>query len=201
MISYFVLPPCSERSSNPRTRAHPTHSLPRPRPPRPACSTALAHTDMHFSSSEKQVRAGRLQSSAIRKAHANRQPACSADPTLWTPHGRPCLSPGVVRRAARRSEMQVMFAVRMRLGQSSSVGASTDLYRRSARAHELSRRAQRTASTLIPRAPSALGVVAPAAGATRAVSSAWHEDAAQRSKQKSKMRLPLFSPASTPLER
>jgi hypothetical protein len=35
--------------------------------------------------------------------------------------------------------------------------ASMDLYRRSARAHELSRRAQRTASTLIPRAPSEVG--------------------------------------------
>ena len=34
-----------------------------------------------------------------------------------------------------------------------------DLYRRSARAHELSRRAQRTASTLIPRVPSEVGVV------------------------------------------
>ena len=46
-----------------------------------------------------------------------------------------------------------MFAVRMRLGHSVWVGASTDLYRRSARAHELqlSRRAQRTATTLIDR--------------------------------------------------
>ena len=167
MISYFVLPPCGAVKDLAIRAQRTSHSQSLPHP---ACnSTALGHTDRHFSSSEKQVRAGRLQSGAIRMAHANRQPACSADPTLWTPHGRPCLSPGVVRRAARRSEMQVMFAVRMRLGQSSSVGASTDLYRRSARAHELSRRAQRTASTLIPRALSALGVVAPAAGATRAV--------------------------------
>ena len=72
-----------------------------------------------------QVRAGCLEFGAIRMAHANRQPACSADPTLWTPHGRPCLSPGVVRRAARRSEMQVMFAVRMRLGRSRSGPAWT----------------------------------------------------------------------------
>ena len=35
------------------------------------------------------------------------------------------MSPGVVRRAARRSEMQDMFAVRMRLGQSLSRPAST----------------------------------------------------------------------------
>ena len=49
-----------------------------------------------------------------------------------------------------------------------TIQASIDLYRRSARAHELSRRAQRTASTLIPRAPSEVGVVDPAAGATRA---------------------------------
>ena len=40
-----------------------------------------------------------------------------------------------------------------------TIRASIDLYRRSARAHELSRRAQRTASTLIPRAPSEVGVV------------------------------------------
>ena len=80
---------------------------------------------MLLSSSQKQVRAGRLQFGAIRMAHANRQPACSADPTLWTPHGRPCLSPGVVRRAARRSEMKVMFAVRVRLVRSSLGPAST----------------------------------------------------------------------------
>ena len=35
------------------------------------------------------------------------------------------MPPGVVRQAARRSEMQVMFAVRMRLGQSLSGPAST----------------------------------------------------------------------------
>ena len=35
------------------------------------------------------------------------------------------MPPGVVRQAARRSEMQVMFAVRMRLGQSLSRPAST----------------------------------------------------------------------------
>eukprot|EP00964_Phaeocystis_antarctica_P048143 scaffold27879_cov40-Phaeocystis_antarctica.AAC.2 len=46
------------------------------------------------------------------------------------------------------------------------------LYRTFGRADGLSRRAQRTASTLIPRAPSEVGVVDPAAIATRAVSSA-----------------------------
>jgi len=34
-------------------------------------------------SSEKQVRAGRLQFGAICTAHANRQSVCSADPALW----------------------------------------------------------------------------------------------------------------------
>jgi hypothetical protein len=61
------------------------------------------------------------------------------------------VSPGVVRRAARRSEMKVMFAVRVRLVGSRSgpdlrykSWAGIDLHRRSTRAHELSRLAQRT---------------------------------------------------------
>jgi len=37
------------------------------------------------------------------------------------------MPPGVVRQAARRSEMQVMFAVRMRLGRSRSGPASSML--------------------------------------------------------------------------
>jgi hypothetical protein len=62
------------------------------------------------------------------------------------------VSPGVVRQAARRSEMKVMFAVRVRLVFRSRSGpdlrykswAGIDLHRRSTRAHELSRLAQRT---------------------------------------------------------
>jgi hypothetical protein len=37
-------------------------------------------TPLRFSSTEKQVRAGRLQFGAIRTAHANCQSVCSADP-------------------------------------------------------------------------------------------------------------------------
>ena len=62
---------------------------------------------MLVSSSEKQVRPGRLQFGAVRTAHANRQSVCSADPALWADPW--CtMSAGVVRRAARRSEMQIM---------------------------------------------------------------------------------------------
>eukprot|EP00964_Phaeocystis_antarctica_P050203 scaffold29107_cov61-Phaeocystis_antarctica.AAC.3 len=81
------------------------------------------------------------------------------------------MSPGPVRRAARRSEMQIMFAVRE--GSRSLLGrAGIDLHRTSARPLGPPRPAQRTASTLMPRALSDNGCVDPVAGATRALSRA-----------------------------
>ena len=48
----------------------------------------MSEPPLLVSSSEKQVRAGRLEFGAIRTAHANRQSVCSADPALWAvdPH-------------------------------------------------------------------------------------------------------------------
>ena len=52
---------------------------------------------------------------------------------------------GVVRRAARRSEMQDMFAVQHACVRSVTIRASIDLHRRSTRAQELSRLAHGSA--------------------------------------------------------
>ena len=71
----------------------------------------ISEPPLLVSSSEKQVRPGRLQFGAVRTAYANLQFVCSVDHALWADPW--CtMSPGPVRRAARRSEMQIMFAVR-----------------------------------------------------------------------------------------
>eukprot|EP00964_Phaeocystis_antarctica_P036222 scaffold20689_cov41-Phaeocystis_antarctica.AAC.1 len=50
-------------------------------------------------------------STSVRTAYANLPSVCSVDHALWADPW--CtMSPGPVRRAARRSEMQIMFAVR-----------------------------------------------------------------------------------------
>jgi hypothetical protein len=93
------------------------------------------------SSSQKQVRAGRLQ---------------------------------FVERYARYTQTVNLYApltLRFGLTHGSQHGLVSKICA-CARAQSPTRRAQRTASTLIPRAPSEVGVVDPAAGATRAVSSA-----------------------------
>ena len=85
----------------------------------------------------------------------------------------PRYGPGMVRvwsggrLARRRSEMHMqfmtmfpMFAVRMRLGQSTlGLGQHGDLYRRSARADDLSRRADRAAHGLQIHAHTACAIV------------------------------------------
>ena len=50
-------------------------------------------------------------------AHVNRQSVCSVEPALWADLWQR-VSAGVVRRAACRSEIPSMFAVRMRLSRS-----------------------------------------------------------------------------------
>ena len=71
----------------------------------------ISEPPLLVSSSEKQVRPGRLQFGAVRTAYANLQFVCSVDHALWADPW--CtMSPGPGRRAARRSEMQIMFAVR-----------------------------------------------------------------------------------------
>jgi hypothetical protein len=104
------------------------------------------------SSSEKQVRVGRHPGvwSDTRTAHANRH-VCMHAPLILRfglTHGKPCPQvTGVVRRAARRSEMKVMFAVRVRLVRSSLGPASTcieDLRERTGSAASCSARPQQS---------------------------------------------------------
>ena len=57
-------------------------------------------------------------------AHVNRQSVCSVEPALWADSWQR-VSAGVVRRAACRSEIPSMFAVRMRVGHSRRELSST----------------------------------------------------------------------------
>ena len=57
-------------------------------------------------------------------AHVNRQSVCSVEPALWADSWQR-VSAGVVRRAACRSEIPSMFAVRMRVGHSQRELSST----------------------------------------------------------------------------
>ena len=57
-------------------------------------------------------------------AHVNRQSVCSVEPALWADSWQR-VSAGVVRRAACRSEIPSMFAVRMRLSHSRRELSST----------------------------------------------------------------------------
>ena len=68
--------------------------------------------------------AGRLDFGAERMAHVNRQSVCSVEPALWADSWQR-VSAGVVRRAACRSEIPSMFAVRMRVSRSRRELSST----------------------------------------------------------------------------
>ena len=57
-------------------------------------------------------------------AHVNRQSVCSVEPALWADSWQR-VSAGVVRRAACRSEIPSMFAVRMRVSRSQRELSST----------------------------------------------------------------------------
>ena len=57
-------------------------------------------------------------------AHVNRQSVCSVEPALWADSWQR-VSAGVVRRAACRSEIPSMFAVRMRVSRSRRELSST----------------------------------------------------------------------------
>ena len=57
-------------------------------------------------------------------AHVNRQSVCSVEPALWADSWQR-VSAGVVRRAACRSEIPSMFAVRMRVSHSQRELSST----------------------------------------------------------------------------
>ena len=57
-------------------------------------------------------------------AHVNRQSVCSVEPALWADSWQR-VSAGVVRRAAFRSEIPSMFAVRMRVSRSRRELSST----------------------------------------------------------------------------
>jgi hypothetical protein len=78
---------------------------------RPA-SSMISEPPLLVSSSQKQVRAGRLEFGAIRTAHANRQSVCSADPALWA-------DPWY--RAAARNEWQLGAVAKLRFSRGCEV--------------------------------------------------------------------------------
>ena len=90
----------------------------------PGRHSIISEPPWRASSSEQQVRAGRLDFGAERMAHVNRQSVCSVEPALWADSWQR-VSAGVVRRAACRSEIPSMFAVRMRVGHSQRELSST----------------------------------------------------------------------------
>ena len=79
-------------------------------------------------------------------AHVNHQSVCSVEPALWADSWQR-VSAGVVRRAACRSEIPSMFAVRMRKGHSQRELSSTCIEPSDERMG-YSRRAHRTLPTL-----------------------------------------------------
>ena len=137
----------------------------------PGRHSIISEPPWRASSSEKQVRAGRLDFGAERMAHVNRQSVCSVEPALWADSWQR-VSAGVVRRAACRSEIPSMFAVRMRVSRS----------RRSVSSHRLVSNLRTSAWAQSPGAPHApyahrvpqseSQIVSLAAGATRPVSGA-----------------------------
>ena len=103
-------------------------------------------------------------------AHVNHQSVCSVEPALWADSWQR-VSAGVVRRAACRSEIPSMFAVRMRKGHSQRELSSTCI--------EPSDERMGSQSPGAPHAPyahrvpqSESQIVSLAAGATRPVSGA-----------------------------
>ena len=77
--------------------------------------STMSGTRVRISGSAIQVRAGRLELGAVHTAHANPQSVCSADPAHWAGPWY-TLSPGLVRRAARRPDVHIMFIVRIGFG-------------------------------------------------------------------------------------
>ena len=115
MPTYIVGRPGNSRTEQPQ---------PEPGQCAPGRHSIISEPPWRVSSSEKQVRAGRLDFGAERMAHVNRQSVCSVEPALWADSWQR-VSAGVVRRAACRSEIPSMFAVRMRLGHSRRELSST----------------------------------------------------------------------------
>jgi hypothetical protein len=108
----------------------------------------------------------------------------------------------MVRQAARRSEMQVMFAVRMRLGRSRSGPAWTCIEDLRVRTSLLaSCRAQRTACPRSYRVRHRRLELWTPPQERRGLCQAPDTRMSGSTLEKSKTRLRLFSPASTPLER
>ena len=103
-------------------------------------------------------------------AHVNRQSVCSVEPALWADSWQR-VSAGVVRRAACRSEIPSMFAVRMRLSRSRRELSSTCIEPLDERMGSVAgRSAHAPYAHRVPQSESQ--IVSLAAGATRPVSGA-----------------------------
>ena len=102
-------------------------------------------------------------------AHVNRQSVCSVEPALWADSWQR-VSAGVVRRAACRSEIPSMFAVRMRLSRSQRELSSTCIEPSKERMGSVAGRSAPPYAYRVPQSESQ--IVSLAAGATRPVSGA-----------------------------
>ena len=97
---------------------------------------------MRVSGSVIQVRAGCLELGVVHTAHANPQSVCSADPAHWAGPWY-TLSPGLVRRAARRSDVHIMFIVRIGLGSTRREASASYIERTGTRTGSTARRSAR----------------------------------------------------------
>ena len=171
-----------------RGASHPTHHTPQ---------HITSEPPWRASSSEQQVRAGRLDFGAERMAHVNRQSVCSVEPALWADSWQR-VSAGVVRRAACRSEIPSMFAVRMRVSRSRRELSSTCIEPSDERMGSVAGRTARSLRS--PRAAIGESNREPRRRSDDAVSGALTQSRRSPSR-KSMLGVGPFAPPSTPLER
>ena len=162
----------------------------------PGRHSIISELPWRVSSSEKQVRAGRLDFGAERMAHVNRQSVCSVEPALWADSWQR-VSAGVVRRAACRSEIPSMFAVRMRVSRSRRELSSTCIEPSDERMGSVAGRTARSLRS--PRAAIGESNREPRRRSDDAVSGALTQGCRSPSR-KSMLGVGPFAPPSTPLE-
>ena len=162
----------------------------------PGRHSIISEPPWRASSSEQQVRAGRLDFGAERMAHVNRQSVCSVEPALWADSWQR-VSAGVVRRAACRSEIPSMFAVRMRLSHSRRELSSTCIEPSDERMGSVAGRSARSLRS--PRAAIGESNREPRRRSDDAVSGALTQGCRSPSR-KSMLGVGPFAPPSTPLE-
>ena len=129
-------------------------------------------------------------------AHVNRQSVCSVEPALWADSWQR-VSAGVVRRAACRSEIPSMFAVRMRVSRSQRELSSTCIEPSDKRMGSVAGRTARSLRS--PRAAIGESDREPRRRSDDAVSGALTQGSRSPSR-KSMLGVGPFAPPSTPLE-